>query len=432
MTHLALDDEKVTQDRWTHFEEKHASQVTWLELDIALDLESLGTMARLQGRSGQPLFRRLSRVDAAEFPRNHMDPHKDLLAPLLDLIVASNPEEFNFRENTLMKSSGGVLSMLQGKAPHIRHLTIGSNGFDYSSFTSLESLAHRGFLTKRHFKSLALLPSLETLNLYYSHHQERVEDTSSEPIIFPMLHTLFLSAPPVELEEILIESVMPALRIFQFRYHWGGEAAVRLINHFLHTCPLLEDLHLELEMMPQEVKVTRHEGIRRLLLFVFGSQAYDESDHYWDWIGRSFPELRDMTIRHGDRSHRLSWCIVSAPLIQCDRLQRLELSVDVKDFSFSETRYRDIVMPSLEVLKFKQLRIQKADLDPFARYLAKLAPSLRKIEIGDFYEIMKLSKQNRRMKEQPVDREFKEKDKDVFIGKIFEYQADEGIVEVMV
>ncbi|KAG8879211.1 hypothetical protein FRB97_001878 [Tulasnella sp. 331] len=422
---LRFDAEHVAPDRWTRFE-NYASKVTWLDIDVAVDPDSLDVIKTLRRISNQPLFPRVLRVDAPTFPTDLHSACGDLFTPLLDLTMVSKLEDVNLPRDVGSEMMSSVLSMLQGRALHIRHLTVPSDTFDYLGFTSLESLTHKGYLSPGHFASLALLPNLRTMHLSYEYLDWGVgEENPDRAIIFPALYDFSLSEFPIELEGAVMRSAMPVLHKLHFSSSSMRDDGTRAVDHFLHTSPLLEDLRVKVRAMPKELKLTRHERVRRLELDHFAFGVHNGYDHDWDWIGNSFPELRDLTIRHDNHiTLRSTWRALPSHLIKCQGLQRLEMNLHIPTFSPQQTTLWDTPAPSLEVLKFGRMHLQKADIDPFARYLGKLCPNVKELEIRDLYELLVLKvTSNGRMREQQIDRRLEEVEKDGFVCKFFEYQA---------
>lgn len=181
---------------------------------------------------------------------------------------------------------------------------------------------------------------------------------------------------------------MPALRIFHFSNSERREDGLPLLNHILQTSPLLEDLHIAVRMSPKDLDLTRHDGIRRLVLESFALARYAECDDDWNWIAGSFPALQHLAIRHQNHlTLRTTWRTLPSVVIRCTGLEELEINLHVPTFFLHEAALWDTPLPSLRVLKFERLFIQKADIDSFANYLAKLCPSVKELGIVNFYEL---------------------------------------------
>ncbi|KAG9027833.1 hypothetical protein FRB95_007343 [Tulasnella sp. JGI-2019a] len=213
---ITLQYEQISLSHWAEFVERFAGKVTWLELNITLDLKSLALVERLLERFGGPLCRNLSRIDAQSYPPNGPN---DCCTALLELLLSSNLEEVGLPWDTAYSTTRANLSLLARRSPHILNLTVSKHeAFNYAIFTNLRSLWHYGSLSLADYTMLEIFRAIE-------------------------------------------QSMMPALRTF----HIDG-ARLTLLDHVLQASPLLEDLHLEINTSSRELKLRTHERIRTLVL----------------------------------------------------------------------------------------------------------------------------------------------------------------------
>ncbi|KAG8996638.1 hypothetical protein FRB94_008170 [Tulasnella sp. JGI-2019a] len=243
---------------WAEFVERFAGKVTWLELNITLDLKSLALVERLLERFGGPLCRNLSRIDAQSYPPNGPN---DCCTALLELLLSSNLEEVGLPWDTAYSTTRANLSLLARRSPHILNLTVSKHeAFNYAIFTNLRSLWHYGSLSLADYTMLASLPHPRILRFFHSSISNEQYNNGSV-INFPSLQEVFLSNVTAEIFRAIEQSMMPALRTF----HIDG-ARLTLLDHALQASPLLEDLHLEINTSSRELKLRTHERIRTLVL----------------------------------------------------------------------------------------------------------------------------------------------------------------------
>ncbi|KAG8885212.1 hypothetical protein FRB98_001894 [Tulasnella sp. 332] len=417
----------MTGDRQAHLEEKYASKVKWLELDITLNWNVLDTIEELQRSYGRPICRQLSRLDInPNFGSDwHVTPgsHSQLYTTLLDIVVT--PE---LKEVTTNYITTEITSMLSCRAPHIRHLTVCSESFNCSNFTSLKSFTYKGDLSTVDFITLASLPSLGILDVSWERDIEVHEAPDITAFTFPALYHLSVTKCPADFEVTFMKAIIPALRILHFTVH----APIAVLLHILKTSPLLEDLYIRVRGSPKALKLPRHEKIQRLVLMSSGGDM--EGD--WDPVGGPFPDLRDLTLCHNGADLLTTWHIFASLGTKSGcQLQRLNIHhrVHISGFPPSQTGPKHTPLSSLKVLNFRWLEIQKEDIDPFTRYLTMLCPNLEKLEIGDFFELFvmgspvqgRATKQNRRSRQVMV----LPADNTVLIRKFFEFQASRRAIE---
>lgn len=160
---------------------------------------------------------------------------------------------------------------------------------------------------------------------------------------------------------------------------------------------------------------------------------YAGCDDDSNWIAGAFPRLRHLAIRHQNHlTLRTTWRTLPSVLTRCAGIEELEINLHVPNFFPHEAALWDTTLPSLRVLKFQRLFIQKADIDPFVYYLAKLCPRVKELGIVSFYElyVVQVTIGGRR-RGHPMDRRLDEIEIDVFIRKFCEYQANGSTMEEM-
>ncbi|KAG9027829.1 hypothetical protein FRB95_007339 [Tulasnella sp. JGI-2019a] len=428
LTSLILPYEKMNQSLWTRFVDGFAGKVTWLELDIALDLVSIAHIEKLLARFGRPLCKNLTCIDAKPYPLSDSD---GWYIPVLELLLRSDLVKVTLPSNATPKTTTAALSLLGHQAPCIRDLTVTSNEtFNYAIFTNLRSFSHQGYLSLTNYTVLASLPHLQILHLFQNHISDARHNDGSI-ITFPSLHEFSMSEISAELEGAVEQSVMPALRTL--RVTMTGDGRLTLLDHVLQASPLLEYLHLEVNAPARALKLRRHDQIRRLVLINYVWGAYGWNDDDLNWIGGSFPSLQDLAIHGGYHwRYQTTWRTLPSLVTQCsDNLRILEITLYVKSFTLTDVAPWDITLPSLTTLILSRLQIKEADVDPFSKYLAALCPNVKTLEIGEFYEILipQLSKTGGRTKGQPRSRRFSEAEKDLFIGRFFECKAGRCAIE---
>ncbi|KAG8991353.1 hypothetical protein FRB93_002815 [Tulasnella sp. JGI-2019a] len=255
--------EEMTRNRWTCFSETFASRVTRLEIDIVIDMDSLDLLTKLNNAFGGPLCPMLYSLDATLFPQPGPPYLGDHFNPLLNLLLGSK-----LKKIVLPRSIDGssLLSNAHRHAPFVNELALASmSTINYSVFPKIRYLSLHGILSHDDYTAPPNCSELQVL-----HPQDCGEVPSLTPSptnnpVFSSLRELRIEPCSGIIEDIVLESRMPALRFAQFM-SMREALDLALLEHFLKSCPLLEDLIIEVNVSSRDPERISHGHVRKLKL----------------------------------------------------------------------------------------------------------------------------------------------------------------------
>ncbi|KAG8883283.1 hypothetical protein FRB98_003191 [Tulasnella sp. 332] len=353
---LLLDFEEMTQERWTYFLENYSNKITWLEVDIPLDMDTLELLKKLLEWFGGRLGSGISILDATnlEAPRNQC-------MPLLDLLLGPKQLEVRFTKYIDSETVTTLVTTIGHRAPGVTNLEVASihRSVDYSVFSRLRTVSHQGILSPSDYITLSNCQNLRILRF-----GERSYCLPTWPLtetavpIFPLLHKLRIHFYSPQLEDQIFKSIIPLLHIVDFKSS-RRQLNVPALHYFLRSCNLLEDLGMRVEVPSSELAKMGHGAVRRLHIENSEYMTRNSRDDEFNWIGASYPKLRELTLGCDFHSWKRSeWGILTSLGPKCDQLEMLTLPLHVSTFTLPST-----------------LAIKAEVVDPFAQCVQTFAPS---------------------------------------------------------
>ncbi|KAG9024302.1 hypothetical protein FRB95_011699 [Tulasnella sp. JGI-2019a] len=317
----------------------------------------------------------------------------DCTGTLIDLFPGTRLQEIDFRSEEQFHlagtSSSNPLSQLAHRAPHISQLENVHDSFDFSVFPRLRYLLHRGSLSTSDYHNLSCCQDLAVLFLRWTEGQ--VTPFHGTDTTFPRLERFVLYSPDDEAEEMVIRSVMPALRFLTYSKRRAmGPFTVPLLNNILRTSPLLEKISITVAVTPSQLELVQHHGVRNLS---FHGLYRLRSPLDLLAVSRFFPKLEKLTVFFDRtrwphcRQSTWHWNALPALVDQLRHLQYLTIPLHVPVSSLSGTPKETTPLQSLISLKFQVLYIRRVDIDPFVTYLAMLFPEVHSIEVKVLFEV---------------------------------------------
>ncbi|KAG9029828.1 hypothetical protein FRB95_004880 [Tulasnella sp. JGI-2019a] len=179
---------------------KYANRVTWLEADIAIDMDSLRLIRRLLETFGGPFCPRLCSLDVTRFPWASLPGNH--YSPLFNLLLGSKPKKVGLPEFVVDRAiMPSLVSDLHKHTPLLYKLAVTSinSPINYSGSVELPGAprtASQGLCRS----ALAGSPF-----------------TNNPAISLPSLQELYVELHLGLFEDLVLKSQMPALRTVQFR-----------------------------------------------------------------------------------------------------------------------------------------------------------------------------------------------------------------------
>ncbi|KAG8883475.1 hypothetical protein FRB98_003104 [Tulasnella sp. 332] len=420
-----LNFEDMTEERWTFFLENYSNRVTRLEVDIALDLESVELLRKLLKEFGGRLGSGLSALDYTPFL--HRDNHS---TSLLDLLIGPNVLGVGLPNFVGVSSAPRWVTTVKHRAPSVTKLKVTSlkHSIDYSGFSRLRNITHIGILSPSDYIALSNCPDLQSLDWY---------DTSNSPLLIPTSPSIEAAVPTfsslrelriqgysIQLEDLIFRSITPRLHTVAFK-NFNRQLNVPALDHFLKRCVHLDDLDIKVNAPGGELAKMGHGNVRRLHIENREWMGHDSQDDEFNWIGSSYPKLQELTLGCGIRiAKRSEWGILASLVPVCDELKKLTLPLHISTFELSDATSPNIQpLESLTTLRLETIAIGAAVVDDFARYLAMMCPNVRTFEVGDFFESpVSNTPPEGQAEEQVKWRPFSEEKKELFMGNFCRYQ----------
>ncbi|KAG8999403.1 hypothetical protein FRB94_006183 [Tulasnella sp. JGI-2019a] len=251
----------ITHDHWHRFLEQYANRITRLVFDMQLDEASIGLISALLERFGGHFGYNLISLGWSYGTHNG-----DCTGTLINLLPGTRLQEVDFCSEEQFYLTGtsslNPLSQLSHRAPHISKLENVFNSFDFSVFPQLRYLSHCGFLSTSDYHNLLYSQDLTVLFLRWTKGQ--VTPFHGTNATFLHLERLGFHSPDDEAEEMVIRSVMPALRFLKyFKRGVIGPFTLTLLNNILRTSPLLGKISI-VAVVPSQLELVEHHGVRSL------------------------------------------------------------------------------------------------------------------------------------------------------------------------
>ncbi|KAG8855140.1 hypothetical protein FRB96_007178 [Tulasnella sp. 330] len=415
-----LDSREITQEHWTFFLENYADKVTKLEIDVDIDMNSFVLLRELIKVSGGRLCSGVLTLDAIVI--NTSEPHSQ---SLFELLLGPRLLEVRLAEISSSSIVVHLLLQVQHHAPGVTKLDITSidRSIDYSAFSRLKTLTHRGIISPAHFITLSTCRELQILHIMglSSSTSEPASPPTSTPFVtFPSLFELQAHSCQAGVEDLIFKSTTPHLRTVDFM-NTSHLLDVPALDHFLRRCHLLKDLTINVDVSSDELLKMGYRNVRRLKLIKWEFLDQGLRDDYFDWIGASYPELRELTLEVAfDIQAKSNWGILASLVPKCGYLEKLTLPLRIQTFAFSyaESLYTP-PLQSLTSLRLEKLMIKTTLVEEFARYLATLCPNVHTFEVGDFYSILVSVNQD-----QPSLIYSDDVGRESFIRSFYQYQED--------
>ncbi|KAG8881001.1 hypothetical protein FRB97_000246 [Tulasnella sp. 331] len=418
---LMLDFEEMTEERWTFFLENYSNRVTLLKIDIALDRGSLELLKRLLGRFGGRLGSEISVLDAGDL--KFYDIH---CPPLLDLLLGPKQLEVVLPYFSDTNFTTNLITKIEHRAPSITKLTVTSvdRSIDYSGFSGLKSISHLGFLSPSDYIALSDCRDLQTLHFDEWAKLPFAKASTAVPT-FPSLRELRIRTRSPQLEVLLFNSITPRLHTVAFQSS-NPQLSIPGLDHFLQRCLFLDDLEIKLNVPREKLARMGHGSVRRFYVENSGQSSHDSNEEEFNWIGSSFPEVRDLTlsiVSHFPK--RSDWGLLASLVPVCNQLEELTLPLHISALPLSHAETLSTPpLQSLTALRVQKMWIKATVIDEFTRYLARLCPNVRVFEVDRFYESVSQSRSGRRYAV-PHSRRIHEEKKQFFIENFFKYQKVE-------
>ncbi|KAG9024303.1 hypothetical protein FRB95_011700 [Tulasnella sp. JGI-2019a] len=380
----------ITHDHWHRFLEQYANWITRLVLDMPLDEASIDLISALLERFGGQFGSNLISLNWS-----YETYIGDYTGGIIDLLPGTRLQEVDFHFNEQFYITGkNPLSQLAHRAPQISKLEGVFGSLDFSVFPRLQCLSHSGSLSTSDYHSLTYCRDLAVLFLQWTRVQ--IAPIHGTNTIFSRLEEFLLHRSEDEAEDMILQSVMPALCSFKyFRQDAVGPFTIPLLNNISLTSPLLENISFSIGVAPSQLELVQHDGVRSLSFGLYRLRSQLETENLTDLlkIGRAFPNLENLrvffhwTARPHNRELTWHWHALPVLAEQLHHLQHLTIPLHVPTSSLSEIPKEIAPLRSLINLTFLALYIRQADIDPFVSYLAILFPNVQSIEVEVLSEV---------------------------------------------
>ncbi|KAG8866950.1 hypothetical protein FRB97_003629, partial [Tulasnella sp. 331] len=111
-------------------------------------------------------------------------------------------------------------------------------------------------------------------------------------------------------------------------------------------------------------------------------------------------------------------------------LEKLTLPLHISTTLSDVTTLNASPLRSLTTLRLERISIKAAAIDEFLRYLAKLCSNVHTFEVGSFFEALVLRKApSGRTLGQAWYRRYPDEEKELFVGKFYQYQQAAIVLE---
>ncbi|KAG8991554.1 hypothetical protein FRB93_002767 [Tulasnella sp. JGI-2019a] len=374
----------ITQDHWNRFLEHYANRITKLYLNEQFDIGSLRFLSSLLGKFGGPFCNNLNSLNWPPNRVHNTENHRELF----DLLHATKLQTVRLGEDDTAPTGTILLSQLAHRATHIREIVAPEqfNSFNFSAFPQLRSLSYRGRLSAPDFYNLACCLHLRLLHLENMRVQvATIHDNGVA--VFPYLEEFRVDPSNDAADNMIMRSVMPALRSLEYRRYDMGPRTVPLLNGMIRTSPHLESISLTIGVSLSQLDLVRHDGVRNLFFNNWSEVRSELGAKRLDLpiIARTFPKLETLYIRgHGT----LKWLQTFASCLP--HLRHLRLSLHVAISQLHGTSKEIAQIQSLTSLKFDVLSIRSVDIDRFINYLIKLCPNVRNMQVDCLWKLIEV------------------------------------------
>ncbi|KAG9036911.1 hypothetical protein FRB95_007473 [Tulasnella sp. JGI-2019a] len=372
----------ITQGDWSHFLDRYANRVTKLKLDVQLDTESMMHISTLLETFGGLFCGDLISLEWPSGSAYDTGNHRKLF----DLLPATKLQTVRLAESDTSRIATTPLSQLAHRAPHVREIITPCqyNSFDFSVFSQLQFLSFGGYLSKSDYRNLAHCPYLRVLRFENMWAQVlATQQNNGTAITFPRLEELSIHPSHDSTDDMLLQSVMPALRSLEYRRQEMGPCTIPFLNGIVRTSPYLKSITITAGVPPLELELVQHDGVRNLF-FENRYRVNSELDarHRLSTIARTFPKLEKLEIIWD--SIGWHWSTIQMLGNHLSDLRHLRLSMDVSISLLSGAPKVTAPIRSLTTLEFGVLRILPDDIDAFISYLVMLCPNVRDMHISEY------------------------------------------------
>ncbi|KAG8891495.1 hypothetical protein FRC01_014665, partial [Tulasnella sp. 417] len=318
-----------------------------------------------------------------------------------DLLTGGSLRQFKLdrRINLMMEDDfGGVfeatLSNLALRSPLVEHISVlnsDSPFIDYGKFSNLRTLEHIGTFTVASWMEIcARCTLLEDFSISWIKDDLVGEDTitATGPQIqeLPVLRVLSISSmyepDGVVSSHILRTTNMPQLRELKMDlYKLGSVEADGLMSLLSRRCPLLTMLQV-ISPRLEWGRLALFSGLRDLELQ--GELSSWTTEHLESIIG-GLPNLRQLSIRglYGgvDRSKPAFTPTILEAIAKTCQLRRLQIPLNALEIPWmQEPPAPTAKFAGLMHLSLGPLHIEADAVEPFAKYLAQLCPTINSFE----------------------------------------------------
>ncbi|KAG8994101.1 hypothetical protein FRB94_010117 [Tulasnella sp. JGI-2019a] len=284
----------ITQDHWSRFLERCANRVTILDVDVELDMDSLALISTLLDAFGGQLCSNLTSLTWPKYRTYETENYRKLL----EMLTMTKLQALKL---TVDLAGSTVLSQLAHRAVEIREIVAPrqSKSFDFSVFSRLQSLSYSGCLSTSDYRNLACCPHLNVLRLRDMQTQvTSIQQSNEETITFPRLEEFLIDPSNDAVDDMMLRSIMPALRSLEYRRRMTGIFSISPLNSIIQTSPHLKSIALKANVPPSQLELAQHDGVRSLF---FHNRCKLRSEPNTGnpellTIARAFPKLKKLEV----------------------------------------------------------------------------------------------------------------------------------------
>ncbi|KAG9002500.1 hypothetical protein FRB94_003815 [Tulasnella sp. JGI-2019a] len=287
----------ITQDVWSHFLEQYANRVTKLVLNVEFETDSLALISNLLKTFGGLFCKNLTSLNWPADVGYDTENHRKLL----DLLPATKLQAVRVTIKDSFFTTSTSFSQLAHRATQIREIVAPNRAysFNFSVFSQLRSLSYSGTLFISDYHSLACCPHLRVLRLGKTWVQvtSRQWDNGAATV-FPRLEEFRIHPDNDAADDMILRSVMPALRSLEYRRREMGPHSIPLLNSVIRTSHHLESIALTAQVQLSQLELIQHNGVRNLFFrnqYEARSKLVDARDHL-STIARTFPKLEKLDV----------------------------------------------------------------------------------------------------------------------------------------
>lgn len=340
----------------------------------------------------QPFCPNLRRLDVKIVPQSQPYPY-DFLAgqSLIKIKIRWTPEDHGPLKVMVDAVEGVAL-----RSPMVEHIDISlsdSHFIDYGKFSRLRTLIHEGDFSMKSLSQLCKgCPLLEIARLWWMEAALVDDETAySEPqemLVFPALQDLNIadSAYGAPSLRILRCTKLPQLRELEADVGEQGFAETNMLfEHIRRQSPLLDTLTVTAERL-EWGNLASFTGLR--VLELLGDVSSFTTEHVARIIG-NIPNLARLSISSDSSVYDIidRSSVVFTPAFlesiakQCHHLSDLELPLNTLIVSWtSEPPTPPCKFEKLKALALNPLHIVPGAMEPVAKYLSRLFPSVKTFE----------------------------------------------------